>query len=232
MARFILSLMELGVSAAVHLVFGFYVFSTAVAADISQAAAASGSFLLRRQPPAAAGEGALVDVAAAGERDERRGAGPVVLDGSPPPIVLVHGIFGFGKGRLGGLSYFAGAEKKDDRVLVPDLGSLTSIHDRARELFYYLKGGQVDYGEDHSKACGHKRFGRIYPTGHYPVWDEQNPVHFVGHSAGAQVVRVLHQMLADKAFPGHDTSEDWILSLTSLSGALNGTTRTYYDGML
>ena len=32
--------------------------------------------------------------------------------------------------RLGGMSYFAGAEKKDDRVLVPDLGSLTSIHDR------------------------------------------------------------------------------------------------------
>lgn len=32
--------------------------------------------------------------------------------------------------RLGGLSYFAGAEKKDDRVLVPDLGSLTSVHDR------------------------------------------------------------------------------------------------------
>jgi hypothetical protein len=32
--------------------------------------------------------------------------------------------------KLGGLSYFAGAEKKDDRVLVPDLGSLTSVHDR------------------------------------------------------------------------------------------------------
>lgn len=31
---------------------------------------------------------------------------------------------------MGGLSYFAGAEKKDERVLVPDLGSLTSIHDR------------------------------------------------------------------------------------------------------
>ncbi|XP_022684259.1 uncharacterized protein LOC111257959 [Setaria italica] len=192
----------------------FYVFSTAVATDISQVAAASGCLLLRRPPPpgTGTGEGALVDVAAAGERDERRGAAPVVLDGSPPPIVLVHGIFGFGKGvryrnsvpvffsrasgrgggrwvfgemprrqfcsrvfpifacfpaqRLVGLSYFAGAEKKDDRVLVPDLGSLTSIHDRARELFYYLKGGQVDYGEDHSKACGHTRFGRIYHTGH------------------------------------------------------------------
>ncbi|AQK56466.1 Oxysterol-binding protein-related protein 3B [Zea mays] len=90
------------------------------------------------------------------------------------------------------------AKKKDDRVLVPDLGSLTSIHDRARELFYYLKGGQVDYGEEHSKACSHNRFGRIYHTGHYPICYEHNPVHFVGHSAGAQVVRVLQQMLADK----------------------------------
>jgi hypothetical protein len=90
MARFILGLVELGVSAAVHLLFGLYVFSTAVAADISQAAAA-GLPLLRR-PAAPAG---LLDVAA----DERRGdAAPVVLDGSPPPIVLVHGIFGFGKG--------------------------------------------------------------------------------------------------------------------------------------
>ncbi|CAL5421300.1 unnamed protein product [Camellia sinensis] len=148
-----------------------------------------------------------------------------------PPIVLVHGIFGFGKGRLGGLSYFAGAEKKDERVLVPDLGSLTSIYDRARELFYYLKGGQVDYSEEHSKAYGHSQFGRIYEQGHYPEWDEDHPIHFVGHSAGGQVVRVLQQMLADKAFKGHETSENWVLSITSLSGAFNGTTRTYLDGM-
>ncbi|KAI8528212.1 hypothetical protein RHMOL_Rhmol12G0133100 [Rhododendron molle] len=134
--------------------------------------------------------------------------------------------------RLGGLSYFAGAEKKDERVLVPDLGSLTSIYDRARELFYYLKGGQVDYGEEHSKACGHSQFGRIYEQGHYPEWDEDHPLHFVGHSAGAQVVRVLQQMLADKAFRGYEgTSENWVLSLTSLSGAFNGTTRAYFDGM-
>ncbi|AQK55659.1 Gamma-glutamylcyclotransferase 2-2 [Zea mays] len=50
----------------------------------------------------------------------------------------------------------------------------------ARELFYYLKGKQVDYGEEHSKACGHNRFGRIYHTGHYPVCYEHNPVHFCG----------------------------------------------------
>jgi hypothetical protein len=46
---------------------------------------------------------------------------------------IAHGVSPFAcfrAQRLGGLSYFAGAEKKDDRVLVPDLGSLTSIHDR------------------------------------------------------------------------------------------------------
>lgn len=37
--------------------------------------------------------------------------------------------------------------------------------------------------------------------GQYPEWDEHHPIHFVGHSAGAQVVRVLQQMLADKVVP-------------------------------
>lgn len=206
-----LQLVELFVSSLVHLVYGFYIFSTALAGDLSQA---------------------LNEY-----RFKSNVITPVKEEGSTntddlPPIILVHGIFGFGKGKLGGLSYFAGAEKKDERVLVPDLGSLTSIYDRARELFYYLKGGQVDYGEEHSKACGHSQFGRIYKQGHYPQWDENHPLHFVGHSAGAQVVRVLQQMLADKAFRGYeDTSENWVLSITSLSGAFNGTTRAYLDGM-
>ncbi|PKA62276.1 hypothetical protein AXF42_Ash016068 [Apostasia shenzhenica] len=212
----ILGFTELFLSAAVHLLFGFYIFSTAMASDLSQSFA--GGFWIF-SPNEAANE------------EDSKGKMAELDVPQPPPIVLVHGIFGFGKGRLGGLSYFAGAEKKDDRVLVPDLGSLTSIHDRARELFYYLKGGQVDYGEEHSRMYGHSRFGKIYDQGNHPEWDEHHPVHFVGHSAGAQVVRVLQQMLADKAFVGYDTSEDWVLSITSLSGALNGTTRTYFDGM-
>ncbi|PKA54929.1 hypothetical protein AXF42_Ash000765 [Apostasia shenzhenica] len=216
----IFGLTELFLSSTVHLLFGFYIFSAAVAWDLSQALTA---FF---RPSKA--DAAVIPVDESEENQSARAA----LDGSIPPIVLVHGIFGFGKGKLGGLSYFAGAEKKDDHVLVPDLGSLTSIHDRARELFYYLKGGQVDYGEEHSKVYGHSQYGRIYEQGHYPFWDEHHPLHFVGHSAGAQVIRVLQQMLADKAFKGYeDTSEEWILSVTSLSGALNGTTRTNLDGM-
>lgn len=37
-----------------------------------------------------------------------------------------------------------------------------------------------------------------FSAGNYPEWDEDHPIHFVGHSAGAQVVRVLQQMLANK----------------------------------
>ncbi|KAL5995091.1 hypothetical protein ACLOJK_025149 [Asimina triloba] len=207
-----LSLYELFVSSAVHMLYGLYIFSTAVASDMSQAL----------------GDCFRPNVNLVVAEKDCNG----FRNDGLPPIVLVHGIFGFGKGRLGSLSYFAGAEKKDERVLVPDLGSLTSIHDRARELFYYLKGGRVDYGEEHSKIYGHSRFGNFYGQGSYPEWDENHPIHFVGHSAGAQVVRLLQQMLAEKAFEGYnDTSENWILSLTSLSGALNGTTRTYFDGM-
>lgn len=36
---------------------------------------------------------------------------------------------------------------------------------RARELFYYLKGGKVDYGEEHSRVFGHSQFGRLYEQG-------------------------------------------------------------------
>ncbi|KAL2543267.1 alpha/beta-Hydrolases superfamily protein [Abeliophyllum distichum] len=133
-----LQLAELFVSSLAHLAFGIYIFSTAVAGDLSQVL--SDWFFIFKPN---------LDVGLKGD-DSKRASSVDDL----PPIVLVHGIFGFGKGRLGGLSYFAGAETKDDRVLVPDLGSLTSIYDRARELFYYLKGGQVDYGEEHSKACG------------------------------------------------------------------------------
>lgn len=223
----VMGLMELAVSTLVHLLYGFYIFSTAVAGDLSHAL--SGCFRPHTDDVVAAAA-----AAAAAEAEANRIREKVApLDGSVPPIVLVHGIFGFGKGRLGGLSYFAGAEKKDGHVLVPDLGSLTSVHDRARELFYYLKGGQVDYGEEHSRIYGHSQFGKVYEQGHYPLWDEHHPIHFVGHSAGAQVIRVLQQMLADKAFKGYEntSSEDWVLSVTSLSGALNGTTRAYLDGM-
>ncbi|XP_047322642.1 lipase-like [Impatiens glandulifera] len=218
-------LCELILTSLVHLLYAFYIFSSAVAGDLSLS-------LNHLFNPNLINNNNNHHQNQQQDHPEPTTTTQSSSNEQVPPIVLVHGIFGFGKGRMGGLSYFAGAEKKVDKVFVPDLGSLTSIHDRARELFYYLKGGEVDYGEQHSKACGHSQFGRLYKQGHYPQWDQDHPLHFVAHSAGAQVVRLLQQMLADKVFMGYDnTSETWVLSITSLSGAFNGTTRTYLDGI-
>jgi hypothetical protein len=71
-----LDLAELLVSAAVHLSYGFYIFAAAVGRDLLSRALVEG----RDSAPKDAG-------------DE-----DAVLDGVVPPIVLVHGIFGFGKG--------------------------------------------------------------------------------------------------------------------------------------
>lgn len=83
-ARAALGVAELLVSAAIHLGYAFYIFGTAVAADVS-ASLVKGLM---------AGGGVAKDVVVDGE-DE---AAAVLDDGAVPPIVLVHGIFGFGKG--------------------------------------------------------------------------------------------------------------------------------------
>lgn len=141
MALTALSLAELFISSAIHMCFGFYIFSTAVALDLVEII--NSRRLLRSRIwniwAWEAESYSKPNIVESSGNDTGIGNGPYFQGNELVPIVLVHGIFGFGKGRLGGLSYWAGAEKKDDRVLVPDLGSLTSIYDRTRELFYYLK---------------------------------------------------------------------------------------------
>ncbi|KAG6547786.1 hypothetical protein Mapa_010600 [Marchantia paleacea] len=235
----VITMVELFVSTLVHMTYGLWIAASAVVLDlagfISEEHRKSSSkvmpFLSSALSPMS---GSLVDLAEGDpERHMLHTAATAFMDSDvKTPIVMLHGIFGFGKGKLGKLSYWGGAEQKDDRVLVPDLGSLTSIHDRACALFYYLKGGTVQYGDAHGKEFGHAPHGRTYYEGHYPEWDEHHPVHFVGHSTGVQVARLLQQLLAEKKFPGHEnTNENWVISITSLSGALNGTTRVHMDGI-
>ena len=84
LAQRTLGLVELIVSSVVHLLYGFYIFSTAVAWDLSQALTG----------PKRAAKISKSPSDKRGEEEEEE----VVLDGSVPPIVLVHGIFGFGQG--------------------------------------------------------------------------------------------------------------------------------------
>lgn len=75
-----LQLSELFVSTMVHVLYGFYIFSSAVAGDLSQALNE-----LFFKPNANIETKELVP-------------SDTSVNGALPPIVLVHGIFGFGKG--------------------------------------------------------------------------------------------------------------------------------------
>lgn len=62
------------------------------------------------------------------------------------------------------------------------IGPVSSLHDRACELYYAIRGGTVDYGKEHSRIHSHSRHGRTNTTALYPQWSRQHPLHFLGHS--------------------------------------------------
>ena len=77
------------------------------------------------------------------------------------PIVLVHGFMGWGPDEMGSYNYWGGKyemvqefEKKGHKILVSNVGPVSSNWDRAVELYYQIKGGQVDYGKGHSNTYG------------------------------------------------------------------------------
>ena len=128
-------------------------------------------------------------------------------------------------------------------MLVVHCGPLSSNYDRACELFYSLKGGVVNYGETHSKQHNHSQYGESCGNGLYPDWNEDNPIHLVGHSLGtfyiekpayvlgANTVLMLQTLLEQKAFAGYNTNAKWIKSITTISGNMNGTTTGNILGM-
>ena len=141
-------------------------------------------------------------------------------------------MFGFGPGELGALSYWYSALEVPSPLprLEASVGPVSSPHDRACELAAQLKGVRVDYGEVHSTAHDHARFGRDYrDRALWPDWDEAHPLHMVGHSLGASTIRALQDLLA-RDFWGWGSSEKWIASISSISGPLNGSTAVYYFG--
>ena len=90
--------------------------------------------------------------------------------------------------------------RKPRRVILAPIGPLSSLHDRACELFYALKGGTIDYGAEHARLHGHARFGRTYAKGLWEDWSASKPAHFMGHSLGGPTILKLQSLLREGFF--------------------------------
>jgi triacylglycerol lipase len=162
------------------------------------------------------------------------------------PIVLVHGMCGWGRDELFGqkFRYFGGAKGDIQEYLksqgyetfTASVGPISSNWDRACELYAYLVGGVVDYGAVHSAKYGHARYGRSYP-GVVRQVSESNKIHLIGHSMGGPTSRMLVQLLehgdAEEASfepglreapssPLFAGGRNWVHSVTSVAGVHNG----------
>ncbi|MBT3271901.1 MAG: lipase, partial [Spirochaetales bacterium] len=119
-------------------------------------------------------------------------------------------------------------------VYTASVGPFSSNWDRACELYAYIKGGTVDYGEAHVLRFGHKRYGKTYP-GVFPQWGENNKIHVIGHSMGGQTARLMAYLLrhgdkAEREVSGNNCSAlfsggiQGIASILTISTPHNGTT--------
>jgi len=140
------------------------------------------------------------------------------------PIVLVHGLMGWGSDELctrdGCFRYWGytfvnkgDTENPSDikNILknygydtqAASVGPITKNWERAAELYAQLAGTTVDYGKHYSETVGITRFGKNYARNplvadfcKLNTEGKINKIHVVGHSMGGQTVALLAHLLA------------------------------------
>ena len=169
------------------------------------------------------------------------------------PFVFVHGYNGWGgaEGINAIAPYWGGTTgdlmkyltKEGYECYSASVGPFSSAWDRACELYAQLTGRTVDYGEAHSKAHNHRRFGRTYTEPLFAGWGSKDAngrikkVHLIGHSFGGTTIRMLTYLMtygcpeevkacksgkASALFTGG--KENWIESVTTIATPQNSAT--------
>ncbi len=161
------------------------------------------------------------------------------------PWIFVHGMGGWNK--YGEEAYWGGWASSEGDVIdfynshgieayAATVGPFNSAWDRACELYAQLTGTVVDYGEAHSKAHNHERYGYDYTDNCLmgEAWDMKEKINLVGHSFGGHTVRLFASLIAygdeaEIAATGDETSplfkgghKDAIYSVVTFSGVHNG----------
>jgi len=151
-------------------------------------------------------------------------------------IILLHGFMGWGRDEMGKYYYWGGftdlqkyLQEEGFNVYTVSVGPISSNWDRAIETYYQIKGGQVNYGVNHSEKFNliQKPKQKKY-KGLFEQWDDNNPIHIIAHSQGGQTARMLEYLLETK-FDNEDSEllsnnlEGMIKSITTISTPHNGT---------
>lgn len=166
-------------------------------------------------------------------------------NGNDYPIILVHGLGGWGEGEMFDIKYWGGEHDteaflndNEHETYAATVSPVASNWDRAVELYHYIYGGEVDYGAAHAEEHGHDRYGRTYP-GIYSEWDNENKIHLVGHSMGGQTIRTMTELVKNGSAeeieyyennpdegisPLFEGGKDWVHSITSVATPHNGST--------
>ncbi len=171
------------------------------------------------------------------------------------PFVFVHGMGGWGayednapmpywggmnfeglKMSVGDTNIVDVLKGKGVEVYEASVGPFSSAWDRACELYAQLTGTVVDYGEAHSKAHNHDRYGYSYEGKALmgENWDLETSINIMGHSFGGPTVRLFASLMyygdeAEVAATGENTSplftggHDVIHSVSTFSSPNDGT---------
>ncbi|KAH9163473.1 hypothetical protein LEN26_000498 [Aphanomyces euteiches] len=136
------------------------------------------------------------------------------MNATRAPVVLIHGIFGWGVNPRPlfdlGPCYWPidDINELNPNNIIVQVGPVSSDHDRACEAFY--------------QVFGHSRYSRTYEAAH-PTWSEENPVHLLGHSFGGTTALELYQLICHDFF-GVGTNYKWVKSITTVVSPLTGST--------